>query len=64
MEEDRDIEVYRARLSLEPRPESEQIEGQHLPAREILEYLRGGRTSAPGPMRLARPNSGLSIRLV
>jgi len=58
------VEVYRARLSLEPRPESAELEGQRLPAREVLDYLRGQRVEDPSTVRLGRPNSGLSIRLV
>jgi hypothetical protein len=58
------VEVYRARLSLEPRPESAELEGHRLPAREVLEYLRGQRVDDPTVVRLARPNSGLSLRLV
>ncbi|HJR41517.1 MAG TPA: hypothetical protein VJ812_05465 [Gemmatimonadaceae bacterium] len=62
-EERQVVEVYRARLSLEPRPESAELEGRRLPAREVLEYLRGSRQ--PGTfLPLARPNSGLSLRLV
>ena len=58
------VEVYRARLSLEPRPESAELEGQRLPAREVLDYLRGQRVEDASTARLGRPNSGLSIRLV
>jgi hypothetical protein len=58
------VEVYRARLSLEPRPESAELEGQRLPAREVLDYLRGQRVEDAATARLGRPNSGLSIRLV
>ena len=65
IEEDRQVvEVYRARLSLEPRPESAELEGHRLAAREVLEYLRGQRVDNATVARLARPNSGLSIRLV
>jgi hypothetical protein len=57
------VEVYRARLSHEPRRESAELEGHRLAASEVLEQLRG--TSAAGPaVRLGRPNSGLSVRLV
>jgi hypothetical protein len=62
--DDEVVEVYRARLSLEPRPESEELEGHELPARDVLDYLRGKRSVDPTTLRLARPNSGLSIRLV
>ena len=58
------VEVYRARLSLEPRPDSAELEGQRLPAREVLDYLRGQRVEDAATARLGRPNSGLSIRLV
>lgn len=58
------VEVYRARLSLEPRPESEELEGQRLDAKEVLDYLRGVTGSESPAARLGRPNSGLSVRLV
>jgi hypothetical protein len=58
------VEVYRARLSLEPRPESAQLEGNRLPANDVLEYLRGQRATDAGVTPLGRPNSGLSVRLV
>jgi len=58
------VEVYRARLSLEPRPESAQLEGQRLPASEVLSYLRGQATGENAVAALGRTNSGLSIRLV
>ena len=58
------VEVYRGRLSLEPRPDSAEAEGQRLPAKEVLDYLRGTTNVAPGEVRLGRPNSGLSVRLV
>lgn len=57
------VEVYRARLSLEPRPESAELEGHRLPAAELLDQLRG-RPSEAGLPPLGRPNSGLSVRLV
>ena len=63
--ENRDVvEVYRARLSMEPRSESAQMEGRRLPAPRVLEYLRGQPASDPAVTALGRPNSGLSIRLV
>jgi hypothetical protein len=58
------VEVYRARLSLEPRPESAELEGHRLPAREVLDHLRGLSIDDPATTRLGRPNSGLSVRLV
>jgi len=64
IQEGRQLEVYRARLSLEPRPESAELEGNRLEPREVLDQLRG--LNAPDPMipRLGRVNSGLSVRLV
>lgn len=65
IEEQRQVlEVYRARLSLEPRPESAELEGARLPAREVLDWLRGETRGAPTTLPLGRPNSGLSVRLV
>lgn len=58
------VEVYRARLSMEPRRESAELEGRRLPASEVLSYLRGGQSADPGVAALGRPNSGLSVRLV
>ena len=58
------VEVYRARLSMEPRAESAQLEGHRLPAEEVLEYLRGEQVADPAVSALGRPNSGLSVRLV
>ena len=58
------VEVYRARLSLEPRLASIELEGRRIPAGEVISMLR----SHPGdnvPMPLlGRQNSGLSVRLV
>ena len=56
------VEVYRARLSHEPRRESEELEGHRLAAAEVLDQLRGAATTSP--VRLGRPKSGLSVRLV
>jgi hypothetical protein len=63
--EDRQVvEVYRARLSLEPRPESAELEGRRLPAQAVLDQLRGLSSDEPAAAPLGRPNSGLSVRLV
>lgn len=65
IEEGRQIlEVYRARLSMEPRPESAQLEGQRVPAAEVLDHLRGPISVDPNVAPLGRTNSGLSVRLV
>jgi len=58
------VEVYRARLSLAPRTESSALEGQRLPALEVLERLRGQISDDNPAMPLGRSNSGLSVRLV
>ena len=44
LDEDRQVvEVYRARLSMEPRPESAEMEGRRLPARErFIRTVEGG----------------------
>jgi len=64
LQEGRELEVYRARLSLEPRPESAELEGHRFSPQEVLDQLRG--LSGPDPMvpRLGRVNSGLSVRMV
>lgn len=58
------VEVYRARLSMEPRSESAQLEGHRLSAQAVLDYLRGRSVADPAVTALGRPNSGLSVRLV
>jgi hypothetical protein len=58
------VEVYRARLSLSPRPESAGLEGNRLPAREVLDHLTGDFDPDRATAALGRSNSGLSIRLV
>ena len=58
------LEVYRARLSLEPRPESAVLEGTRVSAAEVLNHLRGPLSADPTVAPLGRTNSGLSVRLV
>jgi hypothetical protein len=58
-----DVEVYRARLSLEPRAESSELEGTRIPAEQLLADLRAPASESPTAPRLGRPNSGLSVRL-
>jgi hypothetical protein len=58
------VEVYRARHSAQPRPESSELEGKRLPAAELLEELRGLTAETAMAARLGRPNSGLSVKLV
>ena len=58
------VEVYRARLSLEPRETSSALEGTRIPAEELLSELRGLTRETLATARLGKPNSGLSVRLV
>jgi len=58
------VEVYRARLSLEARPESAELEGHRVAPEEVLAWLRGEQSEDENARRLGRHNSGLSIRLV
>lgn len=58
------VEVYRARLSAEPRPESKELEGQRLDAAALLEELRTPFPDSDEGPPLGKPNSGLSVRLV
>lgn len=58
------VEVYRARLSMEPRESSAGLEGTRLPAQQLLDELRGDAPSPDPDHRLGKPNSGLSVRLV
>ena len=58
-----DVEVYRARLSMEPRRESSVLEGSHIPADQLLADLRSPTPLSQAAPRLGRPNSGLSVRL-
>ena len=64
IQEGKELEVYRARLSLEPRPESAELEGHRLAPRDVLDQLRGLSSPEPQAPRLGRVNSGLSVRLV
>ncbi len=60
----REVEVYRARLSMEPRRESAVLEGTHIPAEQLLADLRSPTPLSQAAPRLGRPNSGLSVRLM
>jgi hypothetical protein len=57
------VEVYRARISIEPRLESAQLEGQRLAAAEVVQHLRGQESDDVNVRSLGRVNSGLSVRL-
>jgi hypothetical protein len=58
-----EVEVYRARLSAEPRAESAALEGERLSASALLEELRAATRESLSQATLGRPGSGLSIRL-
>ena len=58
------VEVYRARLSLDPRPTSAELEGTRLSAQQLLDELRGVEPGTLPEVRLGKPNSGLSVRMV
>jgi hypothetical protein len=56
------LEVYRARESAEPRPDSEELIGRQMPIEEVeaqLEQIERGFNEEG----LLKPNSGLSLRL-
>lgn len=58
-----EVEVYRAKAVAEPRPESERLIGTRLSAEAILNDLRSTK-AVESALGLARPNSGLTIRLL
>jgi hypothetical protein len=58
------VEVYRARHSAQPRRESEELEGQRLPAAQVLGDLRTAAAESAPTTPLGRYNSGLSVKLV
>ena len=58
-----EVEVYRARLSAEPRPESAALERERLPASVLLEELRAATGESLSHAPLGRHGSGLSVRL-
>ena len=58
-----EVEVYRARLSAEPRADSARLEGQRLQASTLLDELRATTRESRSEATLGRPGSGLSVRL-
>ena len=58
-----EVEVYRARLSAEPRSESARLEGERLQASALLEEMRAATRESRSEATLGRPGSGLSVRL-
>lgn len=57
-----EIEVYRGRASSRPRPGSEAMIGERLPAHVLLEDLRLSPGTEPA-LGFPGPNSGLTVRL-
>lgn len=63
IEEGFGLEVYRARSSERPRPESENMIGKRLDPHHVLEVLRTTKGVTPS-IGIPMPNSGLSVRLI
>jgi hypothetical protein len=63
IDEGREIEVYRARHSDNPRPESERLIGTRPDPEMVLTALRETKGVNP-PNGIPMPNSGLSVKLV
>lgn len=61
-DEKAEVEVYRARNSNSPRPESEALIGLRFRASEVLELIRSSRIDPN--VAVPQVNSGLSLRLV
>ena len=51
------VEVYRARVSAEPRPESQELEGQRLDAASLLQELRTPYADSEEEPIIGKPNS-------
>jgi len=64
LEEAKNIEVYRARASTNPRPESELLIGQRFDPRILLNDLRDNKGIDTSLGLPNGPNSGLSLKLV
>jgi hypothetical protein len=58
-----EVEVFRARMSSRPRPESEAMIDKRISAQALLEDLRESQGVEPALGLPSGPNSGLSIRL-
>ncbi len=54
--------IYRGRHSSEPRPESEALIGNLIPADRLLSDLRE-KAGVEAALGLAKPNSGLTVKL-
>lgn len=58
------VEVYRGKRVAKPRPDSETLVGQRLPAQQLLEDLRNAPGSTPALGLPPGPNSGLTVKRV
>ena len=59
-----EVEVYRGKQVENPRPESEAMIGQRLPAQQLLDDLRTSQGVEPALGLPPGPNSGLTVRRV
>ncbi|MEX1185930.1 MAG: hypothetical protein WEA80_05015 [Gemmatimonadaceae bacterium] len=59
-----DVEVYRGKEVQNPRPESQAMIGQRLPAQSLLDDLRTAQGVEPALGLPPGPNSGLTVRRV
>lgn len=59
-DDDAEVEVYRARVSSKPRPESEDLVGSTVSAKQLLDLLR--KAVADPSIAIPQVGSGLSVR--
>ncbi|NOW95818.1 hypothetical protein [Mucilaginibacter sp. SG564] len=64
LEENMRLEVYRARISSNPRPESEELIGSHVDPNALLQDLRDNKGIDTALGLPSGPNSGLSVKLI
>ena len=64
LNEGKEVEIYRARISQNPRPESERLIGQKPNPEQILKDLRDNKGVEAAFGLPNGPNSGLSIKII